>query len=80
MCFCKGAFGLFGVLNISANGPQKGPQMPLNLCTLADNSRKPKTNHILGYVAQNAISNKPNPPASTHLWWLPPLKIALTDA
>ena len=36
--------------------------------------------HILGYLAQNAISSAPNPPAPTHFWWFPPLKIALTDA
>ena len=38
-----------------------------------------KTDHILGYVAQNAISSAPNPPATTHFWWFPPLKIALTN-
>ena len=43
-------------------------------------SPKPKTTHILGYVAQNAISSAPNPPATTHFWWFPTLKIALTDA
>ena len=43
-------------------------------------SPKPKTDHILGYVAQNTISSAPNPPATTHFGWFPPLKIALTDA
>ena len=57
----------------------KRPQKPQNLCTLAADSPKPKTDHILGYVAQNAISSAPNPPATTHFWWFPPLKIALTD-
>ena len=38
-----------------------------------------KTHDILGYVAPNAISSTPNPPATTHCWWFPPLKIALTD-
>ena len=58
----------------------KGPQKPQNLCTMAADSPKPKTDHILGYVAQNAISRAPNPPATTHFWWFPSLKIALTDA
>ena len=60
--------------------PPKGPQKPQNLCTLAADGPKPKTDDILGYVAQNVISSAPNPPATTHFWWFPPLKIALTDA
>ena len=59
--------------------PKKGPQEHHKLCTLAADSPKPKTNHIMGYVAQNAISCTPNPPATTHLQWFPPLKNALTD-
>ena len=58
----------------------KGPRNPQNLCTLAADSPKQKTDHILGYLAQNAISSAPNPTATTHFWWFPPLKIALTDA
>ena len=61
--------------------PPEGPPKAQNLCTLAANSPKPKTDHILGYVPQNAISSAPNPPTTTHFWWTPPpLKIALTDA
>ena len=60
--------------------PPKGPKKPQNLCTLAADGPKPKTDHILSYVAQKAISSAPNPPASTHFWWFPPLKIAPTDA
>ena len=60
--------------------PPKGPRKPQNLCTLAADGPKPKTDHILGYVAQNATSSAPSPPATTHFWWFPPLKIALTDA
>ena len=63
----------------SAKRPPKRPQNPQYLCTLATHSPKPKTDHILGYVAQNTISSAPNPPATTHFWWFPPLKIALTD-
>ena len=33
-----------------------GTKKPQNLCTLAADSPKPKTDDILGYVAQNAIS------------------------
>ena len=58
----------------------KGARKTQNLCTLAADIPKPKTDHILGYVAQNVISSTPNPPATTHFWWFPPLKIALTDA
>ena len=58
----------------------KRPRKPQNLCTLAADSPKPKIDPILGYVAQNVISSAPNPPATTHFWWFPPLKIALTDA
>ena len=43
----------------------KSPQNSQNLCTLAADSPKPKTDHILGYVAQNAISSTPNPPVIT---------------
>ena len=66
--------------NMFHKPPPKGPQNSQNLCTLAADSPKPKTDHILGYVAQNPISSAPNPPATTHFWWFPPLKIALTDA
>ena len=57
----------------------KRPPKPQNFCTLAAHSPKPKTDHILGYVAQNAISSASNPPATTHFWWFPPLKIAISD-
>ena len=60
--------------------PPQAPRKPQNLCTLAADSPNPKTDHILGYVAQNAISSGPNPPATTHFWWFPALKIVLTDA
>ena len=65
--------------NMSMNRPQKAPKNPQNLCTLAADSPKPKTNPTLGYVAPNAISFAPNPPTTTHFWWFPPLKIALTN-
>ena len=60
--------------------PRTAPKKAQNLCTLAADSPKPKTDHILGYVAQNTISRAPNPPATTHLWWFPHLEISLTDA
>ena len=60
--------------------PPKGRKKHHNLCTLAADGPKPKTNHILGYEAQNTISSAPNAPATTHFWWFPTLKIALTDA
>ena len=60
--------------------PPKGPQKPQNLCTLAADIPKPKKDHILGYMAQNAIWSAPNPLATTHFRWFPPLKISPTDA
>ena len=41
--------------------PPKGPQKPQNLCTLAADTPKPKTDHILGYVAQNAPPTRNHP-------------------
>ena len=39
-----------------------------------------QTISCLGYVVQNTILIAPNPPTTTHFWWIPALKIALTDA
>ena len=72
----KGPLGLSNSTICPRTAP-KGPQKPQNLCTLAADNPKPTTDHILGYVAPNAISSAP---ATTHFWWFPPLKIALTDA
>ena len=52
--------------------PKRLPK-PQNLHTLAADGPKPKKDHILGYVAQNAISSAPDPPTTTHFWWFPPL-------
>ena len=60
--------------------PPKGPRKPHNLCTLVADIPKPKTDHISRYVVSNAILSAANPPTTTHLWWFPPLKIALTNA
>ena len=76
----KGPLGPSNSTIYSAHRPQKAPRKPQNLCTLAADNPKPKTDHILGYVAQNTISSAPNPPATTHFWLFPPLKIALTDS
>ena len=43
-------------------------------------SHKPRTGHIFGYMAQNAIPRTPTPPANPHFLWFPPLRIAQTDA
>ena len=64
---------------MSANGPQKAPDRPRICASFAANGSKPKKDHILGYVAQSAIAEAPNPPITTHFWWCSPLKIALTD-
>ena len=60
------------------NAPKRTPKTA-ELCTLVADSPKRKTDHFLGYVTQNVISSTPNPPATTHFWWFPPLTIALTD-
>ena len=58
------------------NSPKR-PQKPQILCRLAGNSHKPRTGHIFGYTAQNAIPRAPNPPAiHPHFLWFPPLRIA----
>ena len=76
----KGPFRALYLHNMSANCPQQTPKKPQNLCKLAADSPKPKTDHILGYVAQNPISSAPSPPATTHFWWFSTLRIAVTDA
>ena len=59
---------------------QKGPQKPQILCRLAGDSHKPRIGHIFGYMAQNAILRAPSPPATPHVLWFPPLRIAQMDA
>ena len=59
---------------------QKGPQKLQILCRLASDSDKPRTSHIFGYMAQNAIPRAPSPPATPHFLWFPPLRIAQMDA
>ena len=54
-----------------------GPQKPQILCRLAGDSHKPRTGHIFGYMAQNTIPRAPSPPATPHVLWFPPLRIAL---
>ena len=75
----EGPFRALYLHNMFLEAPPNGPRNPHNLCTLANNIPKAKKHHILGYVAQDAIWSEPYPPATTHLWWVPPFKIALTD-
>ena len=56
------------------NGPKRPSEAP------NANSHKPRIGHIFGYMAQNAIPRPPSPPATPHLLWFPPLRIAQTDA
>ena len=56
------------------NGPIRPPEAP-NAA-----SDKPRIGHILGYMAQDSIPRAPTPPATPHVLWLPPLKIAQADA
>ena len=57
----------------------KRPPKPPEFVHIGRQDPTPNTDHMLGYVAPNAISSAPNPPATTHFWWFPPLKIALPD-
>ena len=56
------------------SGPKRPPEAP------TANSHKPRIGHIFGYMAQNAIPRAPTPPATPHVLWFPPLRIAQTDA
>ena len=58
--------------------PRKGPKRPPE-APKAD-SHKPRTGHIFGYMAQNAILRAPAIPATPHFLWFPPLRIAQMDA
>ena len=60
--------------------PKSPPESPKICAHWPLTAPNPKTYHILGYLAQNATWNAPNPPATTHFGWFPPLKTALTDA
>ena len=63
--------------------PRNGPKMAnngLNVRHLCQTGPKPRTDRILGYVAQNRIPRAPSPPATPHFLWLPSLKFAQTDA
>ena len=56
------------------NGPKRPPEGP------NAHRHKPRIGHIFGYMAQNAIPRAPTPPATPHVLWFPPLRIAQTDA
>ena len=60
--------------------PKRPRKSPTTLCTLAGNSPKRTTDHILGYMAPNELLSAPNPHGTTNFWWFPPLETALTDA
>ena len=54
---------------------QKDPHKPQILCGLVGNSHKPRTGHIFGYMAQNAIPRAPTPPATPHFCGFHPSKL-----
>ena len=56
------------------NGPKRPPK-----ASNAD-SHKPRTGHIFGYMAQNAIPRAPTARAIPYFLWFAPLRIAQTDA
>ena len=49
------------------------------LLILDTNGPKPRTDHILGYVAKNDVPRAHRPPATPHFLWFPPLQIGHTD-
>ena len=54
--------------------PRNGPKMAnngLNVRHLCQTGPKPRTDRILGYVAQNRIPRAPSPPATPHFLWFP---------
>ena len=55
------------------NGPKRPPKGPN-----AD-SHRPRIGHIFAYMAQNAISRAPTPPAIPHFLWFATLRIAQKD-
>ena len=62
--------------------PRNGPKMAkygLNVRCSRQIGPKPKTGHILGYVAQNRIPGAPSPPAIPHFLWFPSLTMAQRD-
>ena len=63
--------------------PRNGPKMAkngLNVRFSCQTGPKPRTDRILGYVAQNRIPRAPSPPATPHFLWFPSLRIAQRDA
>ena len=45
------------------NGPKRPPEAP-NFVQMAGDSHKPRTGHIFGYMAKNAIPTAPSPPTT----------------
>ena len=63
--------------------PRNGPKMAkndLNVRCLCPTGPKPRTDRILGYVAQNPIPRAPSPSATPHFLWFPSLRDAQRDA
>ena len=59
--------------------PRHGRKMTkngLNVRYLFQTGPKPKTGHILGYVAQNRILRAPIPPVTPNFLWFPSCRIA----
>ena len=62
--------------------PRNGPKMAKNGLTvryLCPTRPKPRTGHILGYVAQNQFLRAPSPPATPHFLCFPSLGISQQD-
>ena len=63
---------------MSEKRPKKVPKSP-KICAMCTNTPKPRTDRILGYVAQIRIPRAPSPPANPHFLWFPSLRIAQRD-
>ena len=66
--YAEGTSRALELHNLSANRPQKAPKVPRICAHWPPTAPNPKKDHILGYVAQNAVSSAPSPPATTHFW------------
>ena len=74
----KGPLGPFNSTICLRTAPKRPPKAPEFVHI---GRRQPKTKNISWATwLKTRFASAPNPPARTHFWWFPPLKIALTDA
>ena len=59
--------------------PKRSTKAP-NFVHIGRWEHKTEERPYLGLLCSKVILSAPHPPATTHCWWFPPLKIALTNA